>query len=273
MTTLAFLGLDPADWELYALPVHAKTFLRPDKTKTPEFAELYAECHRRIRAEIRFRRERPRPDMITALLGTKIGGQPISDDDLQDVIMLIIHGGFDTTGSAIANAMLYMHGHPQLRDRVRGEPRLLPLAVEEFLRYEAPQPGLARVATADTTVRGVRIRQGERLLLLWASANRDSEVFEQADEVIPDRWPNRHLTFGVGLHRCIGAPIASAVMRIALEAVLGRLPDYVIDVAAIQPADTVGVVFGHFSMPMTFTPGPRRHRRSGQELDHPLEGV
>jgi cytochrome P450 len=83
--------------------------------------------------------------------------------------------------------------------------------------------------------------------------------------VVPDRQPNRHLTFGIGLHRCIGAPIASAVMRVALEALLQRLPDYVIDVSAIQPADTVGVVFGHFSIPMTFTPGPRHHQVAGPE--------
>jgi cytochrome P450 len=91
-------------------------------------------------------------------------------------------------------------------------------------------------------------------------------MFPEADVVVPDRHPNRHLTFGIGLHRCIGAPIASAVMRVALEAVLHRLPDYVIDVAAIRPADTVGLVFGHFAMPMTFTPVPRSRHRPADAL-------
>ncbi len=259
MTTLALLGLDPGEWEVYAVPVHAKTFLRPEETKTPEFAAMYAECHLRIRAEIRSRRQRPRHDMLTGLLRTEISGVPISDDDLQDVVMLIVHGGFDTTGSAIANALMYMHEHHDVRARLQRHPALLPLAVEEFLRYQAPQPGLARVATVDTSVGGQSIRKGDRLLLLWASANRDSDMFPQADVVLPDRHPNRHLTFGIGLHRCIGAPIASSVARRALEAVLRRLPDYVIDVDAIRPADTVGLVFGHFSMPMTFPPGPRSH--------------
>lgn len=257
MTTLALLGLDPGEWETYAVPVHAKTFLLPHKTKTPEFAATYAECHSRIRAEIGARRAQPRDDMISGLLGTTIEGEPISDAELQDIIMLILHGGFDTTGSAIGNAMLYMHEHQELRDRLRREPEILALAVEEFLRYQAPQPGLARVATRDAVIGGQRIREGDRLLLLWASANRDEDAFAQADMVVPDRYPNPHLTFGIGLHRCIGAPIASAEIRIALEALIRRLPDYVIDVGAIVRAETVGIVFGHFSIPMTFNPGPR----------------
>ncbi len=203
--------------------------------------------------------------MISALINTDIEGEPISDEDLQDVLMLILHGGLDTTGSAIANAMLYMHGHHELRDRLCHDPGLLPLAVEEFLRYEAPQPGLARVATADTTIGDQKIRKGDRILLLWASANRDGDVFPGPAEVVPDRQPNHHLTFGIGLHRCIGAPIASAVMRIALAAVLERLPDYVIDIDAIRPADTVGVVFGHFAIPMTFTPGVSQRDEAGPE--------
>jgi cytochrome P450 len=259
MTTLALLGLDPADWEIYVVPVHAKTFLRPEKTKTPEFSRLYEECHRRIRSEIQARRSSPRDDMITALLKTRIGGEPISDDDLQDIVMLILHGGFDTTGSAIGNAMIYMDGRPELRELLRSNPDLLPLAVEDFLRHQAPQPGLARVATTDRVIRRQRIRKGDRVLLLWASANRDEDEFERADEVVPDRHPNRHLTFGIGLHRCVGAPLASAEIRIALEAILRRLPDYHIETEGIVRAETVGIVFGHFSIPMTYTPGRREH--------------
>jgi cytochrome P450 len=259
MATLALLGLDPEDWETYAVPVHAKTFLRPEKTKTPEFVELYGECHRRIRAEIESRRLQRRADMISALLDIEIAGEPISDDDLQDIVMLILHGGFDTTGSAIANALMYLDEHHDLRERLRSSPRLLSTAVEEFLRYQAPQPGLARVATTDCVIRGQEIKKGDRLLLLWASANRDGDAFSDADEVVPDRYPNRHVTFGIGLHRCVGAPFASAQIRIALEAILTRLPDYRIELDGIVPAETNGTVFGHFSMPMTFTPGPRRH--------------
>ena len=257
MSTLALLGLDPRDWETYAVPVHAKTFLRPEKTKTPAFVEMYAECHRRIRSEIQSRRREPRGDMMTALLGIEIAGQPISDDDLQDIVMLILHGGFDTTGSGIGNAMIYLDQHHDLRDRLRAEPALLTTAVEEFLRHQAPQPGLARVATTDCVIRGQQIKAGDRLLLLWGSANRDEDTFAHADEVIPDRYPNRHVTFGIGLHRCVGAPFASMQIRLALEGILRRLPDYRIEADGITRAETNGIVFGHFSIPMTFSPGPR----------------
>jgi len=257
MATLALLGLDPDEWHTYAVPIHAKTFLRPEKTKAPEFVARYAECPRRVQAEIQARRADPRDDMLTALLQIEVGGEPISNDELQDIVMLILHGGFDTTGSAIGNAMLYMDEHHELRDQLRARPELLPTAVEEFLRYEAPQPGLARVATRDCTIRGQSIAAGDRLLLLWASANRDEDAFPNAAEVIPDRYPNRHLTFGIGLHRCVGAPFASAQIRLALAGLLRRIPDYRIDADNIIGAETGGIVFGRFSIPMTFTPGAR----------------
>jgi cytochrome P450 len=257
MSTLALLGLEPYDWEIYAVPVHAKTFLLPEKTRTPEFTAMYAECHRRIRSEIQSRRTAPRDDMISALLQIGIAGEPISDDELQDILMLILHGGFDTTGSAIANAMIYLHQHHDLRDRLCDDLSLLTTAVEEFLRYEAPQPGLARVATADCVIRGQVIKAGDRLLLLWGSANRDPDAFPNPDEVVPDRYPNRHVTFGIGLHRCVGAPFASMQIRLALAAILRRLPDYSIDTENITPAETNGIVFGQFSVPMAFSPGER----------------
>jgi cytochrome P450 len=257
MSTLSLLGLDPAEWETYAVPVHGKTFLLPAKTKQPEFAQSYEQLHKRVMGEILARREAPRDDLISALVTAQIAGRPLTPDEIQDIIMLIIHGGFDTTGSGISNAMLYLDEHHQARDRLREDPALLPLAVEEFLRYQAPQPGLARVATRECVIRDQKIGAGDRLLLLWASANRDEDVFDRADEIVLDRFPNRHVTFGTGAHRCLGAPLASVEMRVALEEVLARLPDFSIDRKGIVQAETVGTVYGHFSIPMAFTPGSR----------------
>jgi cytochrome P450 len=257
MATLALLGLDPSEWETYAPPIHAKTFWRPERTKTPEFVEMYSKIHERVMAEMLARLEEPRDDMLSSLVRAEIGGRRLTLDELQDFVMLILHGGFDTTGSGIANALLWLEDHPVERDKLRGDPSLMPTAVEEFLRYQAPQPGLARVATRDVKVGGQTIRKGERLLLLWASANRDGAAFERPDDVVLDRTPNRHLTFGTGLHRCLGAPLASMEMRVALDAILQRLPDYRIDRSRIVRAETVGTVYGHYSIPMTFTPGRR----------------
>lgn len=255
MTTLRLLGLPPEDWEFYAVPLHDKTFKREH---TPEQEAEYEAMHERVWAEIAERRARPTGDMISYLLEQEVGGQPITDEEVFDMVMLTLHGGFDTTGSAIANAMRFLDEHHEHRERLVADPSLLPQAVEEFLRYEAPQQGLARVATDDVDVGDQTVCEGERLFLLWASANRDPEVFPDPDEVVLDRFPNRHMTFGVGAHRCLGSTVARRQMQFALEELLARVPDFELDRSRIVRADTVGVVFGHYSIPMRFTPGPRR---------------
>lgn len=255
LTTLHLLGLPIEDWEAYAAPLHQKTFMR---NHTPQQEREYEDVHVRVREAIVERRNSPNDDLISYLLAQQAYGEPLTDDDVLDMVMLILHGGFDTTGSAIANAVLYLDEHREHRERLIAEPGLIPQAVEELIRYEAPQQGLGRVATRDVEIDGHCIRSGDRLLLLWASANRDEEAFPEPDKVILDRFPNRHLTFGVGAHRCLGSNIARTQIQVALAALLDRLPDFEVERSALVRADTVGVVFGHFSVPISFTPGPRR---------------
>ncbi|MFO1541172.1 MAG: cytochrome P450, partial [Chloroflexota bacterium] len=106
-------------------------------------------------------------------------------------------------------------------------------------------------------VGGQAMAAGETLFLLWGSANRDPAVFPEPDTVRIERSPNRHLTFGVGGHRCLGATLARAEMRIVLGEVFRRLPDFVIDEAGVELPDTIGIVNGIVREPATFTPGPR----------------
>lgn len=269
MTTLHLLGLPVEDWEDYAVPLHDKTFMR---NHTPEQVARYEGVHERVREAIADRRRTRHDgetDLIAYLVDQEVGGAPIADDEVLDMVMLLLHGGFDTTGSAIANAMLFLDGHPEHRARLIEDPSLIPQAVEEFLRYEAPQQGLARVATRDVELGGQTVCAGERLFLLWASANRDPQAFPDPDEVVLDRFPNRHMTFGVGAHRCLGSNVARRQIQFALEALLARVPDFQVDRDGIVQADTVGVVFGHYSIPMSFTPGPRR---DGQAPPLPLTG-
>ena len=130
-------------------------------------------------------------------------------------------------------------------------------AVEEFLRYEAPQMAMARVATKDVVIGGRDISKDDLLLLVWASANRDAFAFDDPDSVILDRFPNRHITFGHGAHRCLGSNLARRQIQVALQAVLRRLPDYSIDHDNAVRAETVGIVYGMFSLPAHFPPGER----------------
>lgn len=257
-TTLRLLGLPVEDWRAFAEPLHAKTFLRSEHKFQEHLLRLYDEMHEWVREAIRERDERPRDDMISALVRAEVEDRRLTRDEVFDIVMLVLHGGFDTTGAAIGNAVLHLDEHDDDRERLRSDPGLIPLAVEEFLRYEAPQQGLARVATEDCVVGGQNIRAGERLFLLWASANRDERQFDDPDRVLLDRWPNRHVTFGVGAHRCLGAHLARREIRIALEELLRRLPDFRVDHAGIERAESVGVVFGHFAVPVTFTPGERQ---------------
>jgi cytochrome P450 len=113
------------------------------------------------------------------------------------------------------------------------------------------------MATRDVEVGGQQIKAGEHVLLVWASGNRDEDTFDHPDRLELDRFPNRHMTFGLGAHRCLGSTLARKEIIAALRAVLQRLPDYQIDRSRVVRAETIGVTYGCFSLGATFTPGPR----------------
>ena len=137
------------------------------------------------------------------------------------------------------------------------DPSLMPSAIEEFLRFEAPQLALARTANVDVSLGGRDIKAGDRVLLVWASANRDEAVFDEPDNLVLDRFPNRHMTFGLGAHRCLGSNLARRQMQIALTAVLRRLPDYSVDYENATRPETVGIAYGMYALPASFSPSAR----------------
>lgn len=257
MVTLHKLGLPIDEWRRYAEPMHKTVFLRQDN---PARANVMAELGwivSTITDAIEQRKASPRDDMITYLLQSQPFGEPVSDHAVQEMVMLTMQGGFDTTGSAISSALIYLDRDRDARQRLTDEPELMISAVEEFLRFEAPQFALARTAKRDVEVGGCPVRQGDRLLLVWASGNRDESVFDRPDQVVLDRFPNRHMAFGLGAHRCLGSTLARRQIQIALRTVLRRLRDYEIDHERLERAETIGVTYGTFAMPITFTPGSR----------------
>src|SRR5439155_26310226 len=134
-------------------------------------------------------------------------------------------------------------------------PELMETAVDEFLRYEPPIHGFARSVARDCSVGAQQLRAGETVFMLWASANRDPAEFPEPDEVNLARFPNRHLTFGVGAHRCLGSTLARVEFRIVLEEVLARLPDYRILEDEIENPQTIAASYGRVRIPAVFTPG------------------
>ena len=257
MTTLYKLGLPVELWKDFSVPLHQVVFLRQDsprRVNVPEGLQFVAQT---ISDTIAARRKSPRDDMISYMLNATVDGRPVTDHEVKEMSTLIVQGGFDTTGSAISNALIQMDHDRDLRRRLIEDPALMTSAVEEFLRFEAPQMAMARTATRDVVIGDRHISAGDLVLMVWASANRDDSVFEDPDSIVLDRFPNRHVTFGLGAHRCLGSNLARRQIQVALQGVLRRLPDYTIDHDNAVRAETVGIVYGMFSLPAHFPAGER----------------
>jgi cytochrome P450 len=175
---------------------------------------------------IQARRVRPEDDILGVLLRAEIAGQSLSDDEVLSLCFTFVLAGLETTIIAMGAAMLYLARHPDLKARFQADDALLEPAVEEFLRLEPPAQAHARTLAADVELHGRTLRAGERVILLWASANRDAGQFPDPNRFVPDRHPNRHFTFGAGPHRCIGADLARMEIRVAIRQLLRRFPGY-----------------------------------------------
>jgi cytochrome P450 len=170
-------------------------------------------------------RANPKPGtIVTMLLDATIHGEALSADDLVGMITLVLFGGLDTTTTTLSTAMLYLLDHPEQWEALRTDPDLLDTAIEEVIRWSAPVQATARTVTEDVELAGCPMAAGERVLLLWGSANHDERQFSDPDEFVLDRSPNPHVGFGFGPHRCPGAPLAKLMLKVSLAAVLERLP-------------------------------------------------
>jgi cytochrome P450 len=213
-------------------------------------------------------RDNPRPGMIDALIHANINGERPSDPEIIGVLGLLIGGGFDTTTALTAHSLEYLSEHPDERERLsRERDTLLDSATEEFLRFYTPAPGDGRTISADCEIADTSFKEGERLWISWAMANRDPEVFPDPNSIDMERKGNRHTSFGLGIHRCIGSNMARMTFKRMLVAVLDRMPDYVCDPAGAVHYQTIGVIQGMQHLPATFTPGPRLGRSLDETLD------
>lgn len=226
--------------------------------KDPEAAQCWLGLYNWIKEFVAKRRdERPRGDVVDAILRAEIGGRPITEDEIIGTVQLLILGGLETTASALGLIMYRFCNQPEIPAMLRRQPELLAAAVEELLRLDGPFIAIARTAVRDGLIGGQAVKAGDKVLIYWASANRDEAEFPRPDDFDIDRERNRHLAFGVGAHRCAGSNLARLNLRVALEELLARLHDVALpDSFEIEYHSTV--TRSPLTLPLTFTPGARR---------------
>jgi unspecific monooxygenase len=202
------------------------------------------------------RRRDPQNDLISALVRVEGHEDVLTEDELIANCILLLNAGHEASVNGLTLAMLSLHHHPDQLSlaaaaAARGDGKFFGPAVEELLRYDSPLPMFERWVLSDFEFHGVTLRAGMEVALLYASGNRDGRRFAGPDRLDLTRPDNPHLTFGLGIHYCIGAPLARVELQTALAALLARLPDIRI---AREPVEYTGgfVIRGHRSMPVAF---------------------
>jgi cytochrome P450 family 142 subfamily A polypeptide 1 len=212
----------------------------------------FRELQLRVIAE---RRAAPRDDLVSTLCAAEIDGHRLDDESIVSEALLLLIGGDETTRHVISGGMLALLEHPDQWADLRGDPSLMPTAVEELLRWISPVKNMSRVLTTDVELRGQHLAAGDHVINFYPSANRDEEVFADAARFDIRRDPNPHLAFGFGPHFCLGAALARLELKVMFREVAARLPDLELatDELPYRPSNFVS---GLEAMPVRFTPTP-----------------
>jgi cytochrome P450 family 142 subfamily A polypeptide 1 len=200
------------------------------------------------------RRDNQTDDLIGTLVHAEIEGDRLDESSLIYESLLILIGGDETTRHVISGGMYELLTHPDQFARLAADRGALPLAVEEMLRWVSPIKNMARTMTRDVELHGQTLRKGQKLLLLYPSANRDERVFDDPESFDIGRTPNDHMAFGFGSHFCLGNRLARMELAVMFDRLLERLPDLALATDAEPPKRAANFVSGYETMPVTFTP-------------------
>ncbi len=220
---IRMLGFPEADEDLFREFVHIvlEGVNLPVEQRIEEFAPIEAY----LDAQIEDHRANPRDDLTSYLLGVEVAGQRLAIEHIRGTMILVLIAGIDTTWSAIGASLWHLASHPEDLARLVAEPELLAVAVEEFLRFYAPVT-MARLVKDDVEFLGCPMKRDDWILLGFPAANRDPSAFPDADRFVIDRLENRHLAFGLGIHRCAGSNLARMELRVAIESFIARYPRF-----------------------------------------------
>jgi len=200
------------------------------------------------------RRQEPRDDLMSVLVHAEIDGDRLDDEAIIHESLLILIGGDETTRHVISGGMYQLLQHPEQMEALTADRSLLGSAVEEMLRWVTPIKNMNRTVTRDVEYAGKQLRQGDKVMLLYPSANRDESVFEDPFRFDIRRSPNEHVAFGFGTHFCLGNSLARLELHCMFDTLLDRLPDLEL-VEADEPANRpANFVSGYEEMPIRFTP-------------------
>ncbi|EKF22332.1 putative cytochrome P450 [Mycolicibacterium hassiacum DSM 44199] len=200
------------------------------------------------------RKENPTDDLVSVLVHAEVEGSKLEDHQIVTEVLLLLIGGDETTRHTLSGGTRQLLLHPDQHERLRNDLSLLPNAIEEMLRWTAPVKNMARTLTDDVEFHGTALKQGEKMLLLFESANFDEQVFDDPEKFDIDRYPNNHLAFGFGTHFCLGNQLARLELSIMLTKLLARLPDLRLANDEPLPLRPANFVSGLEKMPVVFTP-------------------
>jgi cytochrome P450 len=219
--------------------------------RAPRIAKSVEAMTAYFRAAMAEHRERPVPGLLSALMSAEVDGDRLSDDEIIANVIVTMVGGQETTTNLIGNGMLSLLRHRDQLERLRADPSLVPSAVEELLRYEAPSQQTARLAPEEVEIGGKTIRKRQAVIAVMGAANRDPDRFPDPDRLDIARRDNRHVAFGWGPHFCFGAALARIEGQVAFETLLRRLPDLDLAPGPLTWRTNLGLR-GLTALPLTF---------------------
>jgi len=258
IATVDLIGLELDEWQRWAAPHHAIQHVEHGSAAYQQAIADLMWQRDQLADAIRDRLDSPRDDMLTSVANATVYGRQITPDEGAALLWTVVGGGVDTSTAFVANALRHLARHPDQRSwLIEDLDARLPAAVEELLRYYPPVRTVARTVRRDAKVRDQQLCPFDRVLLPVLSANFDADQFDRSDEVVLDRPVNRHATFGIGVHRCVGSSAARFIVRAMLAEVLRRIPDYDVDDAKSRRYGPMSPNDGWVTMPISFTPGLR----------------
>jgi cytochrome P450 len=253
---LRLLDFDETRWPEWIEWLHA--MIHDRASNTAKAMEGVGHIYTEIATELAQRRANPGgAGILSALIDAEIDGAPLNDEELTGIVVLLLLGGMDTTAGLTGNVMLRIDAEPELRRQLIEDPSVLARATEEFLRHDTPTQGLTRIVTRDAEFHGRQLRKGDRVMLMFAAANRDPSAFDHPDDIDLERTANRHMSFALGVHRCLGSNFARLMFQVMITEVLRRMPDMRVS-GTVERLPDAGDVYAVKNLPVSFTPSAPR---------------